>query len=90
MYVCMYVCSVSWPSYVRTYVCVLCELAKLCTYVCSVRNKEQVVDGQMSSHHYFGSDNFRFAQTYFGEVHICHSTCASTNNESISRHSQYK
>jgi hypothetical protein len=25
-----------------------------------------------------------------GEVHMCHSRCASTNNESISRHSQYK
>ena len=27
--------------------------------------------------------------TYFGEVHMHHSRCASTNNESISRHSQY-
>ena len=26
----------------------------------------------------------------FGEAHMCHSRCASTNNESISRHSQYK
>ena len=25
-----------------------------------------------------------------GEVHMCHSRCASTSNESISRHSQYK
>ena len=25
-----------------------------------------------------------------GEVRMCHSRCASTNNESISRHSQYK
>ena len=26
----------------------------------------------------------------FGEVHMCHSRCASANSESISRHSQYK
>ena len=26
----------------------------------------------------------------FGEVHMNHSRCASTNNESISGHSQYK
>ena len=26
----------------------------------------------------------------FGEVHMCHSRCASTNSECISRHSLYK
>ena len=33
----------------------------------------------MSSNPYFGSDNFRFVRTYFGEVHMCHSRCATVD-----------
>ena len=35
----------------------------------SVRNKEQIVVGKMSWHYHYELDNFRFAQTYSGEVH---------------------
>ena len=50
----------------------------------SVRNKEQMVGRQMYGNCHFGTDNFSFAQTYFGEAHVCHSRCASSG------HSQYK
>ena len=42
------------------------------TYIYSVRNEEKVSDGQMSSHHYLGRENFRSAWTYvFLEKYTC-------------------
>ena len=47
-------CTYTVHTYTHTYM-----------YIHSVRNKEQMVDGQMSLHYHLGSDNFRFARTYF-------------------------
>ena len=53
--VCAYVCMCVWGMYVHMYVCVwyiclyMCVHAFVCRIcMCSVRNKEQMMDGQMS------------------------------------------
>ena len=57
-YTCTYICTYIVHLYVHEYIC---------TYIhChSVRNKEQVVDGQLSWDHNFGLDNINFVWTYF-------------------------
>ena len=67
----------------------VCTVNAVRMTITSVRNKGKMVIGQMPGQYHLGSDIFSFARTYFGEVHMCHSRCVSTNSECISRHSQY-
>ena len=82
----MYVCTY---TYVRMCMHQYAQIAYVKSK-CSIRNKEQVPDGQMSEHHYFGSDKFRFARTYFCPEkytcatvdvpqQMCHSRCATAD-----------
>ena len=75
----MYMCICVFVCVVCVCVCVcVCARARVCVCVCvyGVNNMAQMADGQMSLYNPFGSDNFRFARTYFWRnTHVPQQVC---------------